>query len=78
MCAVELVRDRVTREPFAPEAGLKQAAQTLMDRHGLLGRGGDVFFLAPSLCVTRDEVDELITRVDAMIGDLDRRFGYAR
>jgi adenosylmethionine-8-amino-7-oxononanoate aminotransferase len=49
-----------------------------MDRHGLLGRGGDVFFLAPSLCVTRDEVDELITRVDAMIGDLDRRFGYAR
>ena len=78
MCAVELVRDRATRAPFPPEAGLKQAAQTLMDRHGLLGRGGDIFFLAPSLCVTRDEVDELITRVDAVIGALDRRFEYVR
>jgi adenosylmethionine-8-amino-7-oxononanoate aminotransferase len=78
MCAVELVRDRATREPFPPEAGLKAAAQTLMDRHGLLGRGGDVFLLAPSLCVTRGEIDELIARVDAVLGGLDSQFGYAR
>jgi adenosylmethionine-8-amino-7-oxononanoate aminotransferase len=78
MCAVELVRDRVTREPFPPEAGLKHAAQLAMDRHGLLGRGGNIFPLAPSLCVTRGEVDELIERVDAVLGDLDRQLGYVR
>ncbi|HEY4094944.1 MAG TPA: aminotransferase class III-fold pyridoxal phosphate-dependent enzyme [Baekduia sp.] len=77
MCAVELVCDREARTPFPPAAGLKRAAQELMDRHGLLGRGGDVFVLAPPLCTTRSEVDELIDRVDAVLGDLDHRLGYA-
>jgi L-2,4-diaminobutyrate transaminase len=75
MCAVELVRDRATREPFPPEAGLKRAAQILMDRHGLLGRGGDIFSLAPPLCLSRGEVDELIERLDAVLGGLDRLLG---
>jgi adenosylmethionine-8-amino-7-oxononanoate aminotransferase len=78
MCAVELVRDRATREPFPPEAGLKSAAQTLMDRHGLLGRGGDIFLLAPSLCVTRGEIDDLMERVDAVLRGLDVRLEYVR
>jgi adenosylmethionine-8-amino-7-oxononanoate aminotransferase len=76
MCAIELVSDRATREPFPPEAGLKRAAQALMDRHGLLGRAGDVVFLAPSLCVTREDVDELVDRVDAVLEGLDRHLGY--
>jgi adenosylmethionine-8-amino-7-oxononanoate aminotransferase len=78
MCAVELVRDRATRERFPAEAGLKRAAQALMDKHGLLGRGGDIFFLAPSLCVTPTEIDDLIGRVDAVLGDLDRQLGSIR
>jgi adenosylmethionine-8-amino-7-oxononanoate aminotransferase len=78
MCAIELVRDRTTREPFPPGAGLKPAVQALMDRHGLLGRGGDVFLLAPSLCVKQGEVDELVERVDAVLDGLDRHLGYAR
>jgi adenosylmethionine-8-amino-7-oxononanoate aminotransferase len=78
MCAVELVRDRETREPFPPEAGLKRTAQALMDEHGLLGRGGDIFFLAPSLCVTPTEIDDLIGRVDAVLCDLDRHLGSVR
>ena len=49
-----------------------------MDRHGLLGRGGDVFLLAPSLCVKQGEVDELMERVDAVLDGLDRHLGYAR
>jgi adenosylmethionine-8-amino-7-oxononanoate aminotransferase len=76
MCAVELVRDRETREPFPPEAGLKDATQALMNRYGLLGRAGDVFFLAPPLCVTRDDIDAMIERVDAVLGGLDRHLGY--
>jgi adenosylmethionine-8-amino-7-oxononanoate aminotransferase len=44
----------------------------------LLGRGGDIFFLAPPLCVNRDEIDHLIARVDAVIADLAHRFGSVR
>jgi adenosylmethionine-8-amino-7-oxononanoate aminotransferase len=73
MCAVELVRDRFTREPFESSAGLSRAAKELMDRHGLLGRGGDIFPLAPSLCVTYGEVDHLLGRLDAVLSGLDRR-----
>jgi adenosylmethionine-8-amino-7-oxononanoate aminotransferase len=73
-----LVRDRATRERFPADAGLKRAAQESMDRHGLLGRGGDIFFLAPPLCVNRDEIDHLIARVDAVIADLAHRFGSVR
>ena len=78
MCAVELVRDRSTREPFPSSAGLKRAAQELMDVHGLLGRGGDIFPLAPSLCVTYQEIDELMTRLDAVLSGLTRRLRSAR
>jgi adenosylmethionine-8-amino-7-oxononanoate aminotransferase len=78
MCAVELVRDRATREPFPSGAGLKGAAHELMDEHGILGRGGDIFPLAPSLCVTYEEIDNLITRLDAVFSGLDRRLRYAR
>jgi hypothetical protein len=28
-----------------------------MERHGLIGRAEDIFFVAPPLCVTRGEVD---------------------
>ena len=73
MCAVEIVRDRFTREPFESSAGLSRAAKELMDRHGLLGRGGDIFPLAPSLCVTYGEIDHLLGRLDAVLSGLDRR-----
>ena len=78
MCAVELVCDRTTRARFAPEQGLKRAAQALMDEHGLLGRGGDVFYLAPSLCVTPEEIDTLLERTDAVIAGLQSRLGGGR
>ena len=50
-----------------------------MDQHGLLGRGGDIFPLAPSLCVTlRRRSTTLMARLDAVLSGLDRRLRYAR
>ena len=68
--AVEIVADRTTKEPFPKEAGLARRAGLLMERHGLLGRGGDVFFVAPPLCVTRAEVDFLVSQLDAVLAEL--------
>ncbi len=70
ICAVEIVANRRTKEPFPKEARLSQRAGLLMERHGLVGRAGDIFFLAPPLCVTRSEVDFLMSQLDAVIGEL--------
>jgi adenosylmethionine-8-amino-7-oxononanoate aminotransferase len=70
ICAVELVANRTTKEPFPKEARLAQRAGRLMERHGLLGRAGNVFFLAPPLNVTRSELDFLVRQLDAVIAEL--------
>jgi adenosylmethionine-8-amino-7-oxononanoate aminotransferase len=70
ICAVEIVANRATKEPFPKEARLAHRAGLLMERHGLLGRAGNIFFIAPPLCVTRSEVDFLVSQLDAVIADL--------
>jgi adenosylmethionine-8-amino-7-oxononanoate aminotransferase len=70
MCAIEIVADRATREPFRKEAGLARRAGLLMERHGLLGRAGNVFFVAPPLSVTRGEIDFIVSQLDAVIAEL--------
>jgi adenosylmethionine-8-amino-7-oxononanoate aminotransferase len=70
ICAVEIVANRATKEPFPKEARLAQRAKLLMERHGLLGRAGNIFFLAPPLCATRGELDFLVRQLDAVIGEL--------
>ncbi len=41
-----------------------------MERHGLLGRAGNIFFIAPPLCATRSELDFLVNQLDAVIAEL--------
>jgi adenosylmethionine-8-amino-7-oxononanoate aminotransferase len=70
ICAVEIVVNRATKEPFPKQARLAHRAGLLMERHGLLGRAGDIVFVAPPLCVTRSEVDFLVAQLDAVIAEL--------
>jgi adenosylmethionine-8-amino-7-oxononanoate aminotransferase len=70
IAAVEIVANRATKEPFPKEAGLARRAGLLMERHGLLGRAGNIFFLAPPLCATRSELDFLVNQLDAVVGEL--------
>ena len=67
LCAIQLVKDRETKERFPKEAKLSDKVNTLMDQHGLLGRGGDIISLSPPLCITKDEVDYLVTQLDSII-----------
>jgi adenosylmethionine-8-amino-7-oxononanoate aminotransferase len=70
ICAVEIVANRATKQPFPKEARLAQRAGLLMERHGLLGRAGNIFYLAPPLCVTRGELDFLVCQLGAVIAEL--------
>ena len=70
IAAVEIVANRATKEPFPKEAGLARRAGLLMERHGLLGRAGNIFFIAPPLSVTRSELDFLVNQLNAVIAEL--------
>ena len=42
-----------------------------MNEHNLLGRPGNSIYLAPPLCITRDEVDHVVSQVDSVITKLE-------
>jgi adenosylmethionine-8-amino-7-oxononanoate aminotransferase len=45
----------------------------------LLGRGGDVIFVAPPLCITKPEVDHLVSSLDELLTELEADLGvYVR
>jgi len=74
LCAVELVKDRDTRERFPKEARLGNKLNSLMNKYRLLvlmGRPRDIIFLAPPLCITKDEVDYLVKQVDQVVSELE-------
>ena len=70
LCAVELVKDRDTRERFPKEAKLGEKLNRLMAKYGLLGRAGDVISMSPPLCITKDEVDYLVKQVGQVIREV--------
>ena len=63
IAGVELVADRATRQLFAPDLKVgARIAQRCMEA-GLIVRalpGGHVIALSPPLCVTRDQVDQIV------------------
>ncbi len=72
LAAVEVVKDRETKEKFPKEADLAKNLSAIMDKRGLLGRFGDVMSFAPPLCITKDEVDWLVQNVDDGLTELEK------
>ena len=73
IAAVELVKDRDAKEKFPKEAEIDKKMQPILDRHGLLTRARDnTIFMAPPLCITKDEVDHMVKQVDEVVGELER------
>ena len=70
LAAVELVKDKATKERFPKSAKLDKVAVAAMRRHRMLGRAADVIPVAPPLCITRDEVDEAVSRLGRVITDI--------
>jgi adenosylmethionine-8-amino-7-oxononanoate aminotransferase len=77
LVAVELVRDRTTREQFAEKDDLNTKMSDALRRRGLLARAGAMVNLAPPLCINRSEVDEIVSIVDGAIGETEKELGVA-
>ncbi len=75
LCALEIVRDRKTKEYFPAEADLRDRMTRAFSENGLILRGGDAINIAPPLCVTSSEIDEIVSVVDRVIGQTARDLG---
>jgi adenosylmethionine-8-amino-7-oxononanoate aminotransferase len=82
MCAVELVKDKGSKEPF----GIGPAAAShpycrrlieLLEQRGLLTRVFMALQLCPPLVVSRDEIDQMVAIVDESLSLAEREFGFA-
>ena len=82
MCAVELVKDKVTKEPFGfgPAASghpFIRRLLDLMEERGLLTRVFMALQLCPPLVVSKEEIDQMVTIVDDSLSLAEREFGFA-
>lgn len=72
LCALELVKNRQTREQFPKEAKLDRIAVHAMRANRMLGRAGNIIPIAPPLCITREEIDEAVVRLDRVLATLEQ------
>jgi len=70
--AIELVADKESREPFAAEAGVANRLTELTLENGVIVRcfANGVIGLAPALCCTENEVDQIFDRVETSLNQL--------
>ena len=74
--AVELVADRETKESFPLEAGLATRLPALLTERGLTSfRAGNLISLCPPLCITKDEVDFMVSGIGSAIGAMEKELG---
>jgi adenosylmethionine-8-amino-7-oxononanoate aminotransferase len=74
MIGIELVEDRKTKKPFDPALGMASRVQEdcLNNQHMIIeassgsnrGQSGDALVLSPAFVITKDQVDEMVARVD--------------
>ena len=75
MCALEIVQDRETKEYFPAEAELGSRLTQAFSENGIILSGGNAINVAPPLCITRGEIDELLSAMDRGIGQTARELG---
>ena len=84
MMGIELVREKESKTPFAPEEGMSARGTALALERGLHISGvpgvadwvrGDDLRFYPPLIITREQVDEVVGIIDEVLGELTREAG---
>ncbi|HEX5472439.1 MAG TPA: aminotransferase class III-fold pyridoxal phosphate-dependent enzyme, partial [Lacipirellulaceae bacterium] len=71
MLGVELVRDRVTKEPATAETA--DIVERMKDRGVLVGKGGlfgNTLRIKPPMCIAKDDADYLAAMLDEVLSEL--------
>ena len=72
MCGMELVKDRETKEVYPADAQLGSRLTSAFQANGLHLRGSDNMNVAPPLCVTASEIDEIVAGIDSAFTQVGR------
>jgi adenosylmethionine-8-amino-7-oxononanoate aminotransferase len=76
LAAVELVKDRDSKEKFAMEGEEVKTLNALLIDGGLLTRATHIIHLSPPLCITPAEVDRMVDIIDRSITAFEQQYGY--
>jgi len=76
---MEFVSDRNTKEPFPKETLLPTRLNQGFKKHGLILRAvGDTLAIGPPICITRDEIDEIVHAIDLTLWEVEGQLGIAK
>ena len=71
MLGIELVKDRVSREPAKAEAAT--VMEEMKKRQVLIGKGGlfgNTLRIKPPMCITKDDADYLVAMLDEVLSEM--------
>jgi 4-aminobutyrate--pyruvate transaminase len=72
IAAVELVKDKATKEPFDPAGAVGLYLNKQAQKHGLIIRAlGDIIAFSPPLIMTGEEIDEMLARFGKALDDTE-------
>lgn len=77
LCAIELVRNKETKEPWGTEHPFIKGLGFRTQERGLITRVWDVLHLAPPLVITKAEVEQMIEIVDECLTEMESEFAGA-
>ena len=79
LVGLEIVSDRQTKAGFPESLKIADRMTDKFRRRGLLLRmlGPQVLQMAPPLCVTRDEIDQIVAAVDSSLSELESELASA-
>jgi len=78
MAAIELVQDRKTKTPLAPNSTIGNEISRIAGQHGALVRCvGSLIILSPPLISTRVHMDQLVGALDTAFSQIDQRVAAA-
>jgi len=70
LCAVEITGGGESKPPFSRQSNRWRTLNLIMRKHGLLGQATSIIPVAPSLCITKEEVDYLAMQLDQVIAEV--------
>jgi adenosylmethionine-8-amino-7-oxononanoate aminotransferase len=76
LCALELVKSRESKVPFPAEGSEITRLLEILAELGVLTRADTNLYLAPPLCIQRQEIDRLVGIVDTALSRFEAECGY--
>ena len=84
LLGVEIVKDKMTKEPFPAAKGMAGKITQTLIKHGIIiypgtgnadGIDGDQFLVSPPLIITKDQADELVGGMVAAFAEFEKNLG---